>query len=247
MQQAIQQIRTQILMIEQYEQIQQRTKQNHSTTKGINDNSTATLIPIQLRMEFPGRDNSSCSPPIRYQDDFLWDHANDLLSPIQMAHSIVQDLQLPHDAVPTITIHILEQIVQYTMRAKNTNSTRTGSDDNDVDMHHFEDDEGMQMGPSILLPPPTPQQQQAPAITATAAWEISHALHNTNMIHLETFHKTSSRWTDQWDASHSTKETDQRKRVHNGYFAFFKIWNCLKIQLLASYLKWMVQYCQNKD
>ena len=181
MEQAIQQIRTQFGIIEQYEQIMQRTKYIISTTRETKDTLNTTLIPIQLRMELPGTDREH-SPPIRYQDDFLWDPSNQLLSPIQMAQSIVNDLRLSHDTIPIITIHILEQIIQY--HTTNRNDVNTMDDDDDDD----NDDEGIRMGPSILWQ----HQQGGPPFvkrTTTAAWEISPAIHNTNMIHFDTFQK----------------------------------------------------------
>ena len=181
MEQAIQQIRTQFGIIEQYEQIMQRTKYIISTTRETKDTLNTTLIPIQLRMELPGNDREH-SPPIRYQDDFLWDPSNQFLSPIQMAQSIVNDLRLSHDTIPIITIHILEQIIQY--HTTNRNDVNTMDDDDDDD-----DDEGIRMGPSILW---QQQQQGGPPFakrTTTAAWEISPAIHNTNMIHFDTFQK----------------------------------------------------------
>jgi hypothetical protein len=180
MQQAIQQIRKQFLIIEQYEQLLQNNKNNAVKS---------SLIPIRIRMELPStgsdhNNNQHHRPPIRYHDDFLWDLSNQFVSPIQMAQSIVNDLQLSHDSVPIITIHILEQIIQ------NCTTQNANKHDNDLDMHsNMDDDEGIRMGPAILLQQQQMQQDAAPPMQITAAWEISPAIHNTNRIHLETFHK----------------------------------------------------------
>ena len=181
MQQAVQQMHTQFCTIQQYERF---IRHNHQQKmKGTRNmfNATSLLISIQLRLEIP----SSCDnqiPPIRYHDDFLWDPFHpSLLSPLQMAQSIVDDLKLSHDAIPMITIHILEQTILFF-----TNSTTWNLTD-DLEVNHMNDDEGAMMGPSILHE--STSSTASSNVTATAAWEISNAIHHTNIIHFETLQK----------------------------------------------------------
>ena len=169
MQQAIQQMQTQFFTIQKYEQIMQG---------GTKNNSNSTNIPIQLRMEISSGNNNSL--PIRYHDDFVWDYSNQFISPLQMAQSIVNDLHLPRESVPIITIHILEQIIQHC-----ANATTAWNDD---DVLNLDDDDGMKMGPTMLQQQPQ-SGGQASNNKVTAAWEISQAVHNTNIVHLETIHK----------------------------------------------------------
>jgi SNF5 / SMARCB1 / INI1 len=205
MQQTIHQIQSQYSVIYQYQQLILQFRLQQQLMKNSSNISTADMnhiVPIRLRMELPSS-NTTGSLPIRFQDDFQWDIlSSNIITPIHMAQSIVQDLQLPYDAIPIITIHVLEQII-HSITDILRNKKRDPSDPTitttlDSDLVD-DDDEGFMMGPipSILV-------QQMKGTTSdtndknmncinnsniSAAWEISHSIHATNMLHFETLHK----------------------------------------------------------
>jgi SNF5 / SMARCB1 / INI1 len=137
---------------------------------------TAPGIPIRVRIELPQR--------IRIHDDFLYDlSCGHVVTPLQVAQSMVTDLRLPADAVALLTIHIMEQILWHitTTTEEEEGIGMPSSPLLPAPLAHAEGDDsphddGLRMGPAAV---------RADRRAVTAAWEISDAIQATNVRHLE--------------------------------------------------------------
>jgi hypothetical protein len=137
-----------------------------------NENANETLLPIHLRMSIHG---------IRIHDDFHYDPS--ILSPIQIAQSIVHDLNVPIDLIPPIALEIAEQSVL--PRLHDTTVVNPGDEDGDG----IEFDEGG---------PPHPR------INLTAAWELSSHTNVHNTAHLVAHHRINATSTNAIKTSTTT-------------------------------------------
>jgi SNF5 / SMARCB1 / INI1 len=163
------QIQSQCRTMAQYQQL--RMQYDDDVTNRPSSTSCSDLVPIRLRMELPNH--------VRLHDDFVWDMRNShTVTPIQVAQSMVTDLQLSEDTVPIICAHIMEQIIRHVGSHGISTVHNNHVDGDDANIHT---DEGMMMGPihELLLPPSTHPQP------ITAAWEISPTIHTSNVSHLE--------------------------------------------------------------
>lgn len=139
-----------------------KQKTNNNKDQDIDtqpSSKTTQLIPVQLRLSMYG---------VRLHDDFLWDPSLEDVSFLQMAATLVQDLQLPVDCTNTIALAIAEQVYSNSGTKSRLNNTYT---------HPLLPEEG------------TPANLHE---NTTAAWTLAPSTYNTHLSHLVSHYRPTT-------------------------------------------------------